>query len=207
MFTGIVSDIGTVIGARRTNDGIELDIATHYDPEGITIGGSIACDGVCLTVTAVEGTENASFKAFAALETLKVTNAGSWREGTRLNLERALRLGDELGGHSVLGHVDALAEIIARLPTGDQLRLDLRAPPEIMRLVARKGSVALNGTSLTVNEVDADRFSVHLIPHTLAVTNWADREIGDLVNLEIDPIARYAARLIETRPGGSTDHG
>lgn len=208
MFTGIVTDIGTLIALAVADDGRNLTIATAYDAASIDIGASIACDGVCLTVTD-RGTDpsGAWISAFAGRETLAVTTLGAWEEGKRVNLERALRAGDELGGHMVLGHVDTVATVTAQQRTGDQLRVELAAPPEIMPFVARKGSVALNGTSLTVNDVQPDGFSVHLIPHTLSATNWNAVAVGDKVNLEIDPLARYAARLIETREGPNEPSG
>jgi riboflavin synthase len=200
MFTGIVTDVGRLAGVVARNDGRELTIETAYDPETIAVGASIACDGVCLTVTdrGVDDGHN-WFRVFAALETLDVTTVEKWQKGRRLNLERSLKAGDELGGHIVQGHVDAVATVTAREDIGDQIRLDFSAPPEVMPFIAKKGAIALNGTSLTVNEVGADSFSVHLIPHTVAVTAWGDTRLGDRVNLEVDPLARYAARLIETR--------
>jgi riboflavin synthase len=208
MFTGIVTDIGTLRDLRIGNDGRELTIETAYDPETIPEGASIACDGVCLTVTAkgAEGGRN-WFRVFAARETLDVTDIADWQVGRRLNLERSLKAGDEWGGHVVQGHVDAVATVVGRETIGDQIRLDIAAPRAVMRFIARKGAVALNGTSLTVNEVDDGGFSVHLIPHTVAVTTWGDVRVGDKINLEVDPLARYAARLMETRdwpdePGG-----
>jgi riboflavin synthase len=201
VFTGLVSDVGVLRKLRAGNDGRELTIETAYDPDSIPLGASITHDGVCLTVTE-KGRDAGKnwFKVFAALETLAVTNVGDWREGRRINLERSLKMGDELGGHVVQGHVDAVATLVGREATGDQLRLDFEAPPAAMRFVAKKGAIALNGTSLTVNEVAGNSFSVHLIPHTLKITNWGDVKVGDKVNLEVDPLARYAARLIETLP-------
>ncbi|MGQ4272576.1 riboflavin synthase [Terrihabitans sp. B22-R8] len=199
MFTGIVSDIGEVLSAEPGNAVVRLEVASGYAPEGIAIGASIACSGVCLTVTSVEvdggGRTITSFDA--APETLKVTTAGTWQAGTRLNLERALRMGDELGGHLVAGHVDGVAEILARDEIGDAVRFTFAAPPALARFIAPKGSICLDGTSLTVNEVDAAHFSCLLIPHTLDVTTWGDRKAGDRVNLEVDLMARYAARLAE----------
>src|SRR5690606_13302232 len=196
MFTGIVTDIGTLAAVEDRNDGRRLRIATAYDPATIAIGASIMCDGVCLTVTG-RGTDADRnwFEVFAAMETLDVTKLGTWQEGRRINLERALAVGDELGGHIVLGHVDGMAEVISRVPVGDQVTFTFRAPHALSRFIAKKGSVALNGTSLTVNAVEGDLFSVHLIPHTMTATTWNDVQPGDLVNLEIDTMARYAARL------------
>jgi len=196
MFTGIVTDIGILAAVEDRNDGRRLRIATAYDPQTIAIGASIMCDGVCLTVTE-RGTEAGRnwFDVFAAMETLAVTRLGTWQEGRRINLERALAVGDELGGHIVSGHVDGLAEVVSRVPVGDQVTFTLRAPRALSRFIAKKGSVALNGTSLTVNTVEGELFTVHLIPHTMTATNWSDVQTGDVVNLEIDTMARYAARL------------
>jgi len=199
MFTGIVTDIGEVIAVHARADNLRrLKIACGYDRAGIADGASIACNGVCLTVVAagVED-ERTWFSADAAAETLRVTTAGNWRHGTRLNLERALKIGDELGGHIVAGHVDGIAELISRDNLPDMARLALRAPAPLSRFIAAKGSVALDGVSLTVNEVEGDTFSVLIIPHTLAVTTFGSLRAGDPVNLEVDLMARYAARLIE----------
>jgi riboflavin synthase len=201
MFTGIVTDIGEVVAVHpRADDLRRLKIVCHYDRAGIADGASIACNGVCLTVVAAGVEGNATwFSADAAAETLAVTTVGSWRYGTRLNLERPLRVGDELGGHIVAGHVDGVAELMARDDLDHMARLRLRAPHELARFIAAKGSVALDGVSLTVNEVAGDEFSVLIIPHTLEVTTFGRLRAGDRVNLEIDLMARYAARLIETR--------
>ena len=199
MFTGIVTDIGEVIAVHARADNLRrLKIACHYDRAGIADGASIACHGVCLTVVAagVEGNRT-WFSADAAAETLAVTTAGSWRHGTRLNLERPLRIGDELGGHIVAGHVDGIAELIARDDLDHMARLAFRAPPQLSRFIAAKGSVALDGVSLTVNEAEGDQFAVLIIPHTLDVTTFGALRAGDPVNLEVDLMARYAARLIE----------
>ena len=199
MFTGIITDIGTLLAVEDRNEGRRLRIGTRYDPQTIDIGASIMCEGICLTVTD-KGTDQGNwFDVFAARETLDVTRVGEWTTGRRINLERSLKIGDELGGHIVSGHVDGLATIIARKDIGDQITFTFEAPAELARFIAKKGGVALNGTSLTVNEVDGNRFSVHLIPHTLSATNWPDYHEGDAVNLEVDLMARYAARLIETR--------
>ncbi len=199
MFTGIVTDIGTVAAATPLAEGVRLRIDTAYDPAGIAIGASIACSGVCLTVVALpEEGENARwFEVEAWEEALRLTTAAGWRPGTRLNLERALKIGDELGGHIVSGHVDGRARIVERKEEGDAVRFTLEAPAELARFVAPKGSVALDGTSLTVNRVDGARFDVLLILHSLSVTTWGDRKAGDEVNIEIDTMARYAARLME----------
>jgi riboflavin synthase len=201
MFTGIVTDIGEVIAASaRAKNLSQLKIACHYDRAGIADGASIACNGVCLTVVAA-GTEGGHswFLADAAAETLAVTTAGRWRHGTRLNLERALKIGDELGGHIVTGHVDGVAHLVAREDLAEMARLTFQAPPQLSRFIAAKGSVALDGVSLTVNEVNDDRFEVLIIPHTLEVTTFGTLRPGDAVNLEADLMARYAARLIAQR--------
>jgi riboflavin synthase len=199
MFTGIVSDLGEVLEVREQAAGLRrLTIACGYDPDTIDIGASIACSGICLTVVARgRETARASFAVDAAAETLRVTTAGTWQRGTRLNLERSLRLGDELGGHMVSGHVDGLAELIARDDLPDMARLSLRAPAELARFIAPKGSVTLDGVSLTVNEVAGDRFSVLIIPHTLKVTTFGQLAAGTQLNLEVDLIARYTARLLQ----------
>jgi riboflavin synthase len=201
MFTGIVTDIGEVIASSaRANNLSQLRIACHYDLAGIADGASIACNGVCLTVVAA-GIEDGHtwFSADAAAETLAVTTAGTWRHGTRLNLERALKIGDELGGHIVTGHVDGVAQLVAREDLTEMAQLTFQAPPQLSRFIAAKGSVALDGVSLTVNAVKDDRFEVLIIPHTLAVTTFGALRAGDAVNLEADLMARYAARLIEQR--------
>ena len=201
MFTGIVTDIGEVLNVKpRADDLHRLTIACGYARAGITEGASIACSGVCLTVvgTGEEG-GRAWFAADAGAETLRLTTAGAWRQGAKLNLERALKIGDELGGHLVSGHVDGIAELIAREDLTDMARLAFRAPAALSHFIAQKGSVALDGVSLTVNEVDGDSFAVLIIPHTLAVTTLGALRIGDPVNLEIDQMARYAARLMEKR--------
>ena len=202
MFTGIITDIGRVVAVERSGDSGDMRarIQTGYDTSGIDIGASIASDGVCLTVVDL-GPD--WYAVDISGETLARTNLDQWAqhagaEGRAVNLERALRVGDELGGHIVSGHVDGLAEIIAMAPEGDSLRVTLRAPESLARFIAPKGSVALNGTSLTVNEVDGTDFGVNLIPHTREVTNWSDVALGDRVNLEIDTLARYVARLAET---------
>lgn len=199
MFTGIVTDVGKVASVRPLDQGVRLRIETAYDPLTIDIGASIACAGVCLTVVALpgQGSNERWFEVEAWEEALRLTTASQWNEGTRLNLERALKVGDELGGHIVSGHVDGTAQIIERRQEGDALRFRLRAPHELSRFIAPKGSVALDGTSLTVNQVSGDEFDVLLIQHSLSVTTWGERDAGDRVNLEIDTMARYAARLAE----------
>jgi riboflavin synthase len=206
MFTGIVTDIGRVEVVTGGPSLKRLRIACSYDPATIAIGASIACAGCCLTAVAVGGAPGAGwFEVEAAAETLRLTHVGGWQAGTRVNLERALKIGDELGGHIVTGHVDALATILARdevTPSdanwGATARFTLRAPKPLHRFIAAKGSVTLDGVSLTVNTVEDDVFSVLLIPHTLAVTTFGARQAGEAVHLEIDMMARYAARLAET---------
>ena len=199
MFTGIVNDLGEILEVDERADGLRrLSVACSYDPETIDIGASIACSGPCLTV--VERGRRGNRRYFAvdvAAETLRVTTAGSWQRGTRLNLERSLRLGDELGGHLVSGHVDGIADLLARDDLPDMARLSLQAPAALARFIATKGSVALDGVSLTVNEVAGDTFSVLLIPHTLKVTTFGGLRAGARLNLEVDQMARYAARLLE----------
>ncbi len=193
MFTGIITDIGTVRVLEQRGD-LRARIATAYDTSRIDIGASIACNGVCLTVVALG---DDSFDVEISAETVSKTNLGGWAEGHRINLERALKVGDELGGHIVSGHVDGVAEIVAMKDEGDSTRLTFRAPEALARYIAPKGSVALNGTSLTVNEVSGCDFGINLIPHTQEVTTWGAAKPGDLVNLEIDTLARYVARLRE----------
>lgn len=199
MFTGIITDIGRILAVEARGD-MRARIGCGYDMEGVAIGASIACDGVCLTVVA-KGAD--WFDVDVSAETLSKTNIGAngWAIGQRLNLERALRVGDELGGHIVSGHVDGVAEIVEMHDEGDSLRVTFQAPPDLARFIAPKGSVALNGTSLTVNEVEGDRFGINLIPHTREVTTWGDARTGDAVNLEIDTLARYVARLAEAGAG------
>ena len=198
MFTGIITDVGRVASVSGSGD-TRFEIETVYEPDSIDMGASIACSGVCLTVIE-KGTRNDThwFAVEASKETLDVTTAGDWQTGHSLNLERALKLGDELGGHIVSGHVDALAEIVNIRPEGDSQRFTFRAPKDIMRFVAPKGSITLDGTSLTVNEVNGDTFGVNLISHTQSVTSWGAARPGDRVNLEIDVLARYVARLKDT---------
>jgi riboflavin synthase len=201
MFTGIITDIGEVVTVRARGEGLNrLKIACTYRRASIVEGASIACSGVCMTVVGVgEEDSRTWFAVDAAAETLRVTTVGRWRHGTRVNLERALKVGDELGGHIVAGHADGLAAVVTREDSTEMARLVLRAPHELARLIAPKGSVALDGVSLTVNEVDGDTFSVLVIPHTLKVTTLGALGVGQEVNLEVDPVARYAARLIEAR--------
>jgi riboflavin synthase len=199
MFTGLVTDIGEVLSVKpRAEDLHRLKIACAYPRASITDGASIACSGACLTVvSAGEEDGRTWFATDAAAETLRVTTVGTWRHGTRINLERALKIGDELGGHLVSGHVDGLAELMSREDLGDMARLVFRAPAELARFIAQKGSVALDGVSLTVNAVEGDRFAVLIIPHTLQVTTLGALRPGAGVNLEVDQMARYAARLMQ----------
>ena len=197
MFTGIITDVGTVLSVDARGD-LRARIRSAYDPAGIDIGASISCDGVCLTVVQ-RGAEGSGswFDVDASAETLSKTNLGGWGEGKTVNLERALKVGDELGGHIVSGHVDGVAEVISISPDGDSTRIQFRVPDDLAKFMAPKGSVALNGTSLTVNEVQGTTFGVNLIPHTFAVTTWDQIGVGDKINLEVDTLARYVARLAE----------
>ncbi len=201
MFTGIVTDIGDVVAVRARGEGLHrLKIACSYPRASIVEGASIACSGVCLTVVAIGEEDGRTwFSVDAAAETLRLTTVGGWRHGTKINLERALKVGDELGGHIVAGHVDGLATLLAREDLTEMARLTLRAPAPLARFIAAKGSVAVDGVSLTVNEVDGDTFTVLIIPHTLKVTTLGAWTVGTEINLEVDPMARYAARLMETR--------
>ena len=199
MFTGIVTDIGEVATVDPQAEGLaRLKIACGYDPDTIDIGASIACSGVCLTVVGRGRDGNrAWFAVDAAAETLRLTTVGRWQTGTRINLERSLKVGDELGGHIVAGHADGIATLTAREDLTDMARLTFRVPAELARFIAAKGSVALDGVSLTVNEVAGDTFSVLIIPHTLKVTTLGALAPGNQVNVEVDLMARYAARLLE----------
>ena len=196
MFTGIITDVGRVRQLRR-GELLELTIATAFDTAAITIGASIACSGACLTVVAVEP---GAFAVQASAETLTCTTLGDWVEGTPVNLEKSLRLGDELGGHLVLGHVDGTARIVERRPEAESVRFVFEAPEELAPFIAPKGSVALDGVSLTVNEVARNRFGVNIIPHTLACTNLGTLQTGQRMNLEVDLMARYVARLLRQTP-------
>ncbi|HEX2018833.1 MAG TPA: riboflavin synthase [Aurantimonas sp.] len=202
MFTGIITDVGRIERVEQLDEGRRYRIGTAYDPASIDLGASIACSGVCLTVTALPpaGANERWFEVEAWEEALRLTTAGKWEEGTPVNLERSLKIGDEIGGHLVSGHVDGLARIVAIEAEGEATRFRLRAGPDEKRFIARKGSVCLDGTSLTVNSVEDDCFDVLLIRHSLDVTTWKDRRVGDVVNLEVDQIARYAERLFGARP-------
>lgn len=193
MFTGIITDVGTIIELEQQGD-LRARISTGYDTGGIDIGASIASDGVCLTVIAM-GKD--WYDVQISAETVSKTNLASWSQGRRVNLERALKVGDELGGHIVSGHVDGVAEVIEMVDDGDSTRVTLRAPEALAKFVAHKGSVALNGTSLTVNDVRGCDFDINFIPHTKEVTTWGDAKLGSQINLEIDTLARYVARLGE----------
>ncbi len=201
MFTGIVTDLGEVRSVTPRADNLHrITILTRYPRSGIALGASIACSGICLTVVDTGEEKTRSwFAVDAAAETLALTTVGTWKHGTRVNLERALKIGDELGGHIVSGHVDGLATVLKREDLTDMARFTLRAPQALARFIAQKGSVALDGVSLTVNTVEGDDFSVLIIPHTLSATTLGTWREGETVNLEVDTIARYAARLMETR--------
>ena len=196
MFTGIVTDIGKVLELEQRGD-LRARIGTSYDIDGIDIGASIACNGCCLTVIALGRAPQNWFDVEISAESVGLTNIGDWRQGSRLNLERALKVGDELGGHIVSGHVDGVAEVIAMKDEGDSTRVTFRAPEALAKFIAPKGSVALNGTSLTVNEVEGATFGINFIPHTKQATTWGEVKVGDRINLEADTMARYVARLRE----------
>ncbi len=196
MFTGIITDIGTVRAVSQAGD-TRFEITTGYDLGTVDMGASIACNGCCLTVIE-KGPD--WFAIQASAETLSKTTLADWGQGTRINLERALKIGDELGGHIVSGHVDGLGKIISITPEGDSKRFQFRVPDELARFIAPKGSVAIDGTSLTVNEVEGNVFGVNIIPHTQQVTTWGSMKVGQRVNIEIDMLARYVARLTEYTP-------
>jgi riboflavin synthase len=200
MFTGLISDIGEVLLVEDEGPLRHMRVACDYEAMSIGIGASLAHAGVCLTVVKIGQAGNrTAIDVDIGAETLALTTAKTWRAGTKLNLERSLRLGDELGGHMVSGHVDGVAEILSREDFAGMAEFKIRAPAALAKFIAQKGSVALDGTSLTVNSVEDDVFSVLLIPHTLAVTTWGARRADDLINIEVDQMARYAARLIEAR--------
>jgi riboflavin synthase len=202
MFSGLVTGLGEILEVDEKSDGLRrLVIASNYDPDSIAVGASIACSGICLTVIERGATGNRPFFAVdAAAETLRLTTAGHWWRGTRINLERSLRLGDEMGGHLVSGHVDGIAELVTRDDFLDSASFTLRVPTALSRFIAVKGSVALDGVALTVNKVEGDMFSVLIIPHTLDVTTFGKLDPGARLNLEVDQLARYVARLLETLP-------
>ena len=204
MFTGIVTDVGVIASIELLPEGKRFRIDTTYEPASIAIGASISCGGVCLTVTNLpEAASNIRwFEVEAWEEALRLTTASDWSVGGRINLERALKIGDELGGHIVSGHVDGTAVIVERKDQGDAVRFTLEAPRDLARFIAPKGSIALDGTSLTVNRVSGTRFDVLLIHHSLSVTTWGERGVDDRVNLEVDTMARYAARLSEAAAQG-----
>ncbi|MCA8928851.1 MAG: riboflavin synthase [Alphaproteobacteria bacterium] len=195
MFTGIVTDIGRVRSIEQRGD-TRLIIETAYETGGVDLGASIAHSGACLTVV---DKGPGWFAVEASAETLACTTLGDWREGSAINLERAMKVGDELGGHIVSGHVDGVGRVVSRTPEGDSVRFVFEVPAGLSRFIAEKGSVALNGVSLTVNAVDGNRFGVNLIAHTLSHTTFGAAQAGDRVNVEIDMLARYVARLTETR--------
>ena len=200
MFTGIVTDVGEIEQVEERGALRRLAIRCSYPLESIALGASIACSGTCLTVVDTrEQAGRAIFEVDAAAETLAITTVGQWGRGTRINLERALKIGDELGGHIVTGHVDGLARLVSREDFDGMARLVFEAPRALSRFIAPKGSVALDGISLTVNEVEGDRFGVLIIPHTLAVTTLGERKVGESLNIEVDLMARYAARLTEAK--------
>ncbi len=196
MFTGIITDVGKVRSIVKTGD-TRIEITTLYDTTTIDIGASICCSGACMTV--VEKMDD-WFAVEASAETLSKTVLGTWSQGSRINLERALKAGDEMGGHVVSGHVDGTAEITALEGEGDSLRVGFKIGDALKRFIAPKGSVTLDGVSLTVNEVDGDTFGVNLIAHTQSETTLGNLCLGDIVNVEIDMLARYVARLLETEP-------
>ncbi len=202
MFSGIVTGVGEILEVDKKSDGLRrLVVACNYDPDSIALGASIACSGICLTVVERGMRANQPFLAVdAAAETLRLTTAGQWRRGTRINLERSLRLGDEMGGHLVSGHIDGIAELVTRDDALDSAAFTLRVPTALSRFIAVKGSVALDGVSLTVNKVERDMFAILVIPHTLKVTTFGKLEPGARLNLEVDQLARYVARLLEALP-------
>lgn len=197
MFTGIITDQGRILELTQAGD-LTVKIGTGYDVSGIDLGASIACDGVCLTVVDLGTDPENWFAVQVSAETISKSNLGTWAVGRTVNLERALKVGDELGGHIVSGHVDGVAAVVDIRDEGDSTRVTFEAPADLARFIAPKGSVALNGTSLTVNEVEGNRFGINFIPHTKSVTTWGRVAVGDAINLEIDTLARYVARLAET---------
>jgi len=199
MFTGIVTDVGEVIDVLRGAEKLRLTVACRYDVATVDVGASVAHAGVCLTVVeAARRGNRTAITTDVGAETLAVTTLGGWKVGERVNLERSLKIGDELGGHMVSGHVDGVAEILDRRDFDGMAHFTFRAPGQLAKFIAVKGSVALDGVSLTVNEVEGDTFSVLLIPHTLQVTTFGDLRAGARLNIEVDQMARYAARLLQT---------
>ena len=196
MFTGLVSDMGEVRRVEKRGD-THLTIATHYDVSAMDVGGSVACAGVCLTIVDKGNAKDRWFAVTASGETLSKTTIGSWKAGDAVNLERPLRVGDEFGGHIVTGHIDGMAEVVSIAPEGESVRMVFQAPKVLARYIAEKGSIALDGVSLTVNEAEGARFGVNIIPHTAKVTTFGRLKPGGKVNLEIDLLARYVARLVK----------
>ncbi len=198
MFTGIITDIGRVASLTKTADGMAARIQSRYPADSIEKGCSICCSGCCLTVTDFDARGDGSwFDIDISNESLALTTRGQWKPGDSVNLERAVSLAMELGGHLVTGHVDGLGKLVGREDDGDSVRFEIDAPADLAGYIARKGSVTLDGVSLTVNGIEGTRFSINLIPHTLEATIWGARQVGDFVNLEVDLIARYVARLYE----------
>jgi riboflavin synthase len=197
MFTGIVTDVGTVRHIEKRGD-THIVIGTHYDVSGIEIGASMACSGICMTIVDKGNAADRWFAVTASGETLSKTTVGEWKVGDPVNLERPMRVGDEFGGHIVSGHVDATAELVRAVPEGESTRMTFQAPASLARFVAPKGSIALDGVSLTVNEVDGSRFGVNIIPHTIQATTFGRVKPGAKVNFEIDLLARYVARLVKS---------
>jgi riboflavin synthase len=196
MFTGLITDVGQIRHLEKRGD-THVVIATHYDVADIAVGASIACSGICLTVVDKGGAKDRWFAVTASGETLSKTTVGQWKAGDPVNLERPMRIGDELGGHIVTGHIDGTVEVVSAKPEDESVRMLFQAPRELARFIAPKGSVALDGVSLTVNEVDGSRFGVNIIPHTLKVTTFGRLKPGAKVNLEVDLLARYVARLVK----------
>jgi riboflavin synthase len=193
MFTGIVTAVGSVKALQKRGD-THIVIAAPFDTAALDVGASIACSGCCLTVV---GRDGSSFEVTASAETMNCTNLGGWKPGDPVNLERPLKVGDELGGHIVTGHVDGLAEVVRLVPEGESLRLTLKVAPELARFIAPKGSIALEGVSLTVNEAEGGTFGVNIIPHTAKITSLGKVKQGDRLNIEVDVMARYVARLVK----------
>lgn len=200
MFTGIITDIGTVLEAIRGSGGLRAVIGCRYAPDGLKIGASIACDGICLTVTDMKPSPGGltAFAVDVSGETLSRTTAGEWEKGRKINLEQAIAAGGRFDGHFVTGHIDGCVTLISRRPVGDSLRLEFEIPQALARFIVEKGSVTLDGVSLTVNGVENKRFWVNIIPHTLQATTLGGKQQGDALNLEIDLIARYVSALCRT---------